>query len=127
MNRADRKKQLIAQGALHRAEIVLAQRTTQASLHPDSLARSALRHLAFTAWSAFRKGNIGGLPVDLPTLLPLVMSGISALSKTKPVVKKIVFGTAIACAATSAAVMFSRKKKAARDMPEQEANGLTDM
>jgi hypothetical protein len=110
VNRADRKKQLIAQGALHRAEIVLAQQTTQDSLHPDSLARSALRHLALTAMSTFRNRNAGGLPFDVQTVLPLVLSGISAFSKSKPLVKKIVFGAAIAGAATTLAVMFSRKK-----------------
>jgi hypothetical protein len=121
VNRADRKKQLIAQGALHRAEIVLAQQTTQDSLHPDSLARNALRHLAFFALSTFRKRNVSGFPVDIPTLLPLVMGGISALSKATPLVKKIAYGTAIASAAAGMAVMFSKKKKIARDLSEAEA------
>ena len=125
MNRADRKKQLIAQGALHRAEIVLAQQAVHDSLHPDSLARSALRHLARGAASTFRKRKAGGLPIDLPTMLPLLISGISALAKAKPRVKKGAFGIAIAVAAAGIAVMFSKKKTATADM--SETGGLPEM
>lgn len=113
MNREDRKRQLIAQGAVYRAEILLAKQAAEDSLRPDTLARSVLHQAAGALIGAFRGGNLGGLPgVNLQTLLPLVMGAISALSKRKSLLKTIVRGAAVAGTAAGVVALVSRKKKA---------------
>ncbi|WP_420474413.1 hypothetical protein [Noviherbaspirillum sp. ST9] len=113
MNREDRKRQLIAQGAIYRAEILLAKQSAEDSLRPDTLARSVLHQAAGALIGAFRRGNIGGLPgVNLQTVLPLVMGTISALSKRKSLLKTIVRGAAVAGTAAGVVALMSRRKKA---------------
>lgn len=120
MNREDRKKQLIAQGAVYRAEVLLAKDSAEASLRPDTLARSVLHQVAIAALAAIRGG--GGLPgMNVQTLLPIVMGGISALSKRKSLLKTVARGAAVAGAAAGVVALVSRKKKskqgAAEDAP----------
>jgi hypothetical protein len=112
MNREDRKRQLIAQGAVYRAEILLAKQAAEDSLRPDTLARSVLHQAAGALIAAFRGGNIGGLPgVNVQTLLPLVMGAVSALSKRKSLLKTIVRGAVVAGTAAGVVALVSRKKK----------------
>lgn len=113
MNREDRKKQLIAQGAVYRAEVLLAKQATEDSLRPDTLARSVLHQAVAATVAAVRGGNLGGLPgVNLRTLLPLIMGGISALSKRKSLLKTLMRGVAAAGTAAGVVALVSRKKKA---------------
>jgi len=116
MNREQRKRQLIAQGAIYRAEVLLAKQAAEESLRPDTLARSVLQQGAAAVIAAFRGGIGGGsgaLPgVNLQTLLPLLMGGLSALSKRKSLLKTIVRGAAFAGTAASLAALVTRKKKA---------------
>lgn len=113
MNRQDRKRQLIAQGAVYRAEILLAKQAAEDSLRPDTLARSVLHQAAAALIAAFRGGNIAGLPgMNLQTVLPIVMGGISALSKRKSLLKAVVRGTAVAGAAAGIVALVARRKKA---------------
>lgn len=116
MNREDRKRQLIAQGAIYRAEVMLAKRDAEASLRPDTLARSVLHQVLGAALAAFRSGNVASLPgMNLQTLLPIVMGGISALSRRKSLLKAIVRGAAVAGTAASVVALVSRKKKPKQD------------
>lgn len=124
MNREDRKRQLIAQGAVYRAEILLARQSAEDSLRPDTLARSVLHQAAGALIGAFRRGNIGGLPgVNLQTLLPIVMGAISALSKRKSLLKTVVRGAAVAGTAAGLVALVSRKKK---PKPEQTHAAVQD-
>lgn len=123
MNREDRKRQLIAQGAVYRVELLLAKQTAEDGLRPDTLARSVLHQVAGALITAFRGGSIAGLPgVNLQTLVPIVMGGISALSKRKSLLKAIVRGTAVAGAAAGVVALVTRKKKAR----PQAADDTTD-
>lgn len=127
MNRQDRKKQLIAEGAVYRAEVLLAKQAAEDSLRPDTLARSMLHQVTAAAISAFRGGSVAGLPgVNLQTLLPIVMGGISALSKRKSLVKTLVRGAAVAGTAAGVVALVSRKKKIQpeRATEEQKLNDL---
>jgi len=118
MNREDRKRQLIAQGAVYRAEVMLAKQDAAASLRPDTLARSVLHQVVGAALAAFRSGNVASLPsMNLQTLLPIVMGGISALSKRKSLLKAIVRGTAVAGTAAGVVALVSKRKKAKQDAP----------
>jgi hypothetical protein len=119
MNREDRKRQLIAQGAVYRAEILLAKQAAEDSLRPDTLARSVLHQAAGALIGAFRNGNIGGLPgVNLQTLLPIVMGTISALSKRKSLLKTVVRGAAVAGTVAGLVALVSRKKKTTPEHPD---------
>jgi len=112
MNREERKRQLIAQGAIYRAEVMLAKQAARASLRSGTLARSILHQAVGAAISAFRGGSRPGLAgVNLQTLLPIIMGGISALSKRKSLLKTIARGAAVASAAAGVVVLVSRKKK----------------
>ena len=114
MNRSDRKKQLIAQGALYRAEVMLATQTARDSLRPDTLARGALRQAALIGLAVLKRRNLGGLPgLNLQNMLPLAMTALSSLSQRKGVVQAVLRGAVIAGTVAGAVRLFSRKKKAA--------------
>ena len=124
MNREDRKRQLIAQGAIYRAEIMLAKQAAEDSLRPDTLVRSVLYQATSALLGALRGGNIGGLPgVNLQTLLPIVMGAISALSKRKSLLKTIVRGAAVAGTIAGLVALVSKKKKV---KPEPMDDALQD-
>lgn len=110
MNRADRKKFLIAQGAIYRAEVMLSKQALDASLQPEALARSALQQIAHGALSVL--GKRGSLPgINLQTLLPLAITGISALAKRKGLLKVLLRGAAVAGAAASVVALVARRKR----------------
>ena len=112
MNREDRKRQLIAQGAVYRAEVLLARQATEDSLRPDSLARSALQQAAIIGVTLFRNRNaLGAAGIGLPTLLPLLMKGASALAQRKSMLKTLLRSLAVAGAAAGVAALASRKKR----------------
>jgi hypothetical protein len=128
MNRADRKKQLITQGAVYRAEVILAKQATEASLRPDSLGRAALHQVAQTAFSILKNRNFNGLPgLNLQTVLPIVMGGISALSKRKSLVKTVARSAVFASVAAGVVALLSRRRKkatATSDAPEAPDAGI---
>lgn len=108
MKPSDRKKQLIAQGAVYRAEVILGKQAVRASLQPDSLAKSLLHRVALTALSAFRnRGGIGLTGANLQMLLPLVGS-VAALVRKKPLLKRTLAAGAIAA---GIAAIVARKRK----------------
>lgn len=111
MDRADRKKYLIAQGAVHRAEILLAKQSMKQDIHdrlqPTSLAGSTLQRVALGAFSLIRNRN--GL--DLQALLPLLTGVISFLAKRGPSRKALLRGVLTAGAAAGIAAFLSKKKK----------------
>ena len=118
-NAADRKKKLIAQGALYRVEVLHATQMTRASLRPDSLARGALHQLVGVALSIFSKKTGGGLGAGVQTLLPLLLSAAPALLRKKSLWKSAWRGTFVAAGIAATAVFLS-KKNAASENPEAE-------
>jgi hypothetical protein len=111
----ERKKQLIAQGALYRAEVLAAKATVSEALQPASLASNLLQHVARSAMVALRGGVAGG-PAGLQTVLPLLLSGVSALAR-KPRMKPLL-GLVLGAATAGAAAYLglrSRKPKQADD------------
>jgi len=122
VNPADRKKQLIAQGAVHRAEVLHAKQTMRAGLRPDSLARGALRQLAGVVLAVVgKKTGIGLAGAGAQTLLPLLLSAGSALLRNKSLRKPLLRGALIAGSVATAAVFFSKKKKASSEDPGAQA------
>jgi hypothetical protein len=130
LSRAERKRLLIAQGAAFRNGVAQAGRVTQTSLRPDTLANGALGHLASTAMSWFGGAGKGKGAVtsatrvigtalaglDVAAVLPLVLSGASALSKRfllrRAMVKPALYGALILGVAGATAVFLARRKKA---------------
>ena len=77
---AERKKKLVTEGELYRSRITASRQMIRHSLDVQSLSKIALSHLAGIAYA--RLENIVSLKgVSLPTLIPVVLQGISFLSK----------------------------------------------
>ena len=84
-----RKAQLVAEGAAYRFEIRAAAKSVTDDLHLGQLIKSVLGHVAVAAYAAF-KSRTESSGAKLKTLLPLVIGGVSALSKRsllKPVLR----------------------------------------
>jgi len=122
LHAADRKKQLIAQGAVHRAEVLHAKQMMRAGLRPDSLARGAFRQLAGVALALVgKKTGIGLAGAGVQTLLPLLLSAGSALLRNKSLRKPLLRGVLIAGGVVAVAVVFSKKKKTSPENPDVQA------
>jgi len=78
-----RKAQLVTQGAAYRFEIRAAAKSVTDDLHLGQLVKSALGHMAVAAYAAFKSRAEGG-GAKLRALLPLVIGGVSALSRRSP-------------------------------------------
>jgi hypothetical protein len=118
VNRADRKKQLIAEGVLYRAEVMFATQDARDSLRPDTLARSALHQAMLIGLAALKTRSLGGLPgMNLMTLLPLAVQMLSSLSRRKGVAKVVLGGAALAGTVAGAMRLFSKTKKADDNLP----------
>ena len=111
MTRADRKRQLIAQGAIYRVELLLSRQVIQHSLQPQSLARRVLQNIPKVAFAAFRNRTLGASGINLQTMLPLLMSGVSVLAKSGIRTKPLLRRAAIAAAVFGMIALISRKKK----------------
>lgn len=96
MNAADRKKLLIAQGAVYRAEVLHDVRTARAALRPNSLVHRAFGKLAPVALSFFgRKGGAGLAGAGASALLPLLPRVAALLARKKSPSKPLLRGTLI--------------------------------
>lgn len=107
---AQHKAQLVAQGAAYRSSIRAAQHAIRADLSVDALTRSAISHVASTAFAAF-KSRTGIAGVNVQTLLPLVIGGVSALSK-RSLLKPVLRVTLLLGAAAGALALVAKKRKA---------------
>ena len=95
---ADRKKKLLADGALHRANILVARADIAAGVQPGALVKDALTHITEVAKTlvgdTLRIGTMN--PAKLS---PLLLTGFSLLSRTyirKPLMYVGLAGGAIA-------------------------------
>jgi hypothetical protein len=116
---AQHKAQLVAQGAAYRSSIRAAQHAIRADLSVNELTRSVLSHVASTAYAAF-KSRTGIAGVNLQTLLPLVIGGVSALSRRS--LLKPVLRVALLLGAAAAALALVAKKKKANQKRRDERN-----
>ena len=110
-----RKKALIAEGAMRRREIDLARDIVRVNLHADIIAKNAVRHFTTAAyaavdnvfsWNSLRNGN-------LQKLLPFVASAYSLVTKRKLVVP-ILLGAVVLSAISGGVYLLARKKRAPR-------------
>lgn len=116
MHSTDRKKQLIAQGAVHRAEILLAKQAARASLRPDALAHGALTHAAGIGLALFgKRGGKGAADMGVQALLPVLLSAVSALAKRKSLRNPVAGALLAGAAAALAAYRATRKAASAAE------------
>ena len=108
---AQRKAQLVAEGAAYRSGIGDATQAVKEGLRAQSLARNALGYFTTIGFSLL-KGRTGVAGLGLQTALPLLMSGAAALNK-KPRLKFLLRSGLIAGAVGTLASIIIKKKKAA--------------
>ncbi len=108
---AQRKAQLVAEGAAYRSGIGDATQAVKEGLRAQSLARNALGYFTTIGFSLL-KGRTGVAGLGLQTALPLLMSGVAALNK-KPRLKFLLRSGLIAGAVGTLASIIIKKKKAA--------------
>ena len=110
-----RKKALIAEGAMRRHEIDRARDIVRDNLHADVIAKNAVSHFTTAAyaavdnvfsWNSLRNGN-------LQTLLPFAASAYSLVTKRKLIVP-ILRGAVVLSAISGAVYLLARKKRAPR-------------
>ncbi|HEY8102854.1 MAG TPA: hypothetical protein VIF82_19105 [Burkholderiaceae bacterium] len=120
LSMTERKRLLVAQGAAHRLAITHARADVRTSLSAESLAKSAIAHVAMGAFAAIKGGSIlrGANLGNLQVLLPLAMSVIARLSKKTHLVKPLVRG-ALVLGAVAAITRFVIRKKNAGKMKKR--------
>ncbi|MBC7413802.1 MAG: hypothetical protein H7327_02580 [Herminiimonas sp.] len=110
-----RKKALIAEGALRRQQIEVSREILRENLQADRIAKNAVSHFTTAAyaavdnifsWNMLRNGN-------LQTLLPFAASAYSLVTRRKLIVP-ILRGAVVASAIGGAVYLLTRKKKARR-------------
>jgi predicted 2-oxoglutarate/Fe(II)-dependent dioxygenase YbiX len=111
---AERKQMLIAEGAAHRMGITYGRTAVRTSLSAESLAKSAIAHVAMGAMSAFKGGSMlkGANLGNLQILLPIAMSVIARLSKKTHLVKPVARGALVLGVVAAIARFVIRRKKA---------------
>lgn len=121
MKQADRKKQLIAEGRLYRAQVMISKETVQANLQPEILVKNALTRMAVIAIALFRKrSGLAASGVNVPTLLPLAIQGVSVLVRKKNLLKTLLISGTVAGAA---ALLVKMKQAAASQEQEDDPSG----
>jgi hypothetical protein len=79
---AERKKKLMTEGELYRSRITASRQMIRHSLDVQSLSKIALSHFAGIAYARLEDiVSLKGISVSLSTLIPVVLQGISFLSK----------------------------------------------
>lgn len=124
---AQRKKVLVAQGAMYRLGLVESKNALQANLQPDVLAKSALNSFVTTASTALGHGfnlrNLSG--ANLQAILPVAISVVSLLAKRKALIKPLLIGAIALAAAIGIARLVSKKKEqqqSAAVVPDHDAS-----
>jgi hypothetical protein len=135
MKPADRKRQLIAEGRIYRAEALVAKEAVRSAMQPDVLVRSIVGQAAMSGLSllrskeSFNQAFRTGLPVapsQLASLLPVALRIWSMLPKNKSALRPVLLGAAGAgVAAGAAAWIFTRAKRRPAAEADTDAQSST--
>src|SRR3990167_3118223 len=107
-----RKEVLVAEGAVLRSGLSSAQQGVKTRLGAESLVRSTITQVAMAVFAAF-KSRAGLASVGLPAILPLLVGGVSAFSRSalfKPVLR---IGLGLLAVGAVVGIVAKRKKAAA--------------
>lgn len=113
-----RKKLLIAQGALHRFALLDAKTSVKQAVQVKALARGAAAAAALAGVTLFKRRASASTAGGLPAMLPLVISGISLLAKQtrqRPALRK----SLLAGVAALAGAYLLKKVRQRRATPQQ--------
>jgi hypothetical protein len=118
--RAIRKKELIARGALHRAELLVARQALRESAQPQALGLSLLRHLTGRlSGAAADAASFDPSRLDLATLLPLAANGLSLLRGRSGLIRLLWRSGALTALAV-AGTAFLRRRQGAKPAPGED-------
>jgi len=112
LDRVARKKELIALGAMHRAELVLDREAIRAAAQPQVLGRSTLQYVAAHLLGAVQTRT--GLDLsrfDTATVLPLLATGASLLGGRASLLKLLMRAGPAAAVAAGAVALYRRRGK----------------
>ncbi|MFJ2988086.1 hypothetical protein ACIPF8_09480 [Collimonas sp. NPDC087041] len=113
LSTAERKQKLLQEGAEFRAAMVNSRDVVRNSLHSRSLLANLFGRVTGVASSVFGKpGNLNA--VNLPAMLPLLLSGASWIAK-RGTRKPLLVGSAALAAIGAAVYLSSRSSKATKD------------
>ncbi|HYD81578.1 MAG TPA: hypothetical protein VEC06_17375 [Paucimonas sp.] len=105
---SQRKRRLLAEGAVHRASLAASLYEVKQSLRAESLAKRAAG-FALSAMVDMIKGRAAG-GFGWQAALPLAMNALSGLSK-KSLLRKFLRAAAVAATIAGAVNLFKRNKK----------------
>jgi hypothetical protein len=125
MTHEERKRKVLAQGALYRLGVIEARQVVRENLSAESLAKGALSRAGHFAASLFGGGravqsirSLASGGVSLQSVAPLVMTGVSLLSR-RWLRKPLLYGGVITLVG-GLAYYFSQRRAPAQD-GDQEA------
>jgi hypothetical protein len=107
-----RKKRLLEEGARYRSGITHSRQVVHANLGAEVLARNAVDHLTTAALGAINNVfSVNGVrSIGLQNMVPLVISGVVALSR-RSLLKPVLRGAFVVAALGSVAVLVFRRSK----------------
>ncbi|RXZ36439.1 hypothetical protein D9O50_07905 [Oxalobacteraceae bacterium CAVE-383] len=123
LSAADRKKKLLADGALHRANIMVARADISAGVHPGALAREALGQFSVTA-KTLLLDTVRTTAMNPAKLSPLLMTGLSLLARKS--MRKPLMYASIAGGAIAGAVYLSRLFRGGASASAQDQSNQND-
>jgi hypothetical protein len=106
----ERKRRLLAEGALFRIGLMEGRSTVRASLDAQSMAKGALSRIA-GAVSSMAGGNFFGKGSSMQSLLSLLIGGISLLPR-RHLRKPLLYGSIISAGVVVACYLSRRQNKA---------------
>jgi len=119
----ERKRRLLAEGALFRIGIMEARSTVRANLNAESLAKGALNRIVGAVSSTFSGAFSAKGGGNLQSLSPLLIGGISLLSKRY--LRKPLFYGSVISAGAAFAYYLTRKQDRARNTEADEVEAST--
>jgi hypothetical protein len=113
----ERKKSILAEGAIYRLGIMDAKQLISANLEANALAKSAMHQIGSAAYAAFRNGALL-TGIKPQSILPLIITGVSALSR-RSLLKPLLRGAVVLGTLAAVAVFAVKRKNAHRQQVEE--------
>ena len=111
---AQRKLQLLREGGAYRDEILRCRDGVRSHMPGGTLSKGLLGRIAGTAYAMVKKQPGLFSFSRLQSLAPILVTGVSILSK-RPIRKSLFVGGILIAAASTAAYLSNRDKKVAED------------
>lgn len=113
-SRAERKRYLLEEGAIFRAEIIACRGVVRSRMSSGSISKNLFGRIAGMAYSMASKQSNLFSASRLQSLAPLLVTGVTLLSK-RYVRKSLIVGSVVVAGLGAAAYFSSKNNKAAGD------------